>query len=147
MTFIQMMASQDECCFLINMPLRHNLFTGLFCVFAGLPVRVAQRANLKLRRDAVCRSVSAAVTLRIGLLAQYRHSRECREADSARSAESETHTHANTHSRLNIQPRRLPVLPVLTLFFHCGAAPDFMATGPEWRGENYVTSYCQSDIV
>lgn len=54
-TFIQMMASQDECCFLINMPLRHNPFTGLlFCVFAGLPVCVGPRGQILSRGGMRC---------------------------------------------------------------------------------------------
>lgn len=111
-----MMTSWDECCFLINMPLRNNPFTELlFCVFAGLPVCVAQRANIKLRRDGVCRSVSAMGTLQIGLLTQYRPSGG--EERTRLTLQSQKLTRMQTHFlRLNIQPQRLPFLPVLTLF-------------------------------
>lgn len=55
---------------------------------------VAQRANIKLRRDGVCRSVSMAVTSRIRLLAQYQHSRE--RVDLALQSQELTHSHKRT---------------------------------------------------
>lgn len=132
----QMRTSQNVFCFLMSIRTRYNLLTQLlFCVFGWLP---ACGPKGKYQAE---EGWSVQECVHGGDLQNQPSSTISAQQGESRpgSAESRTHTDTQTHTlihqpELNIQPRLLLSLPGSHAFLHCAAAPDFMATGTEWRG-------------
>lgn len=122
-----------------------NIIHLLCCYFVNfVVVRCGLKGNLQAEEECVCRNVSIlAVTLRAQILSAQPGESHPGTAESHTFGHTRTHTHAcaRTHTHITaihyrspiIQPCLPPFPPISHGFLYCGAVPDFIGTGPEWR--------------